>query len=64
MLIALNILTPLLLSVFSGFLIYLTLIFIKQNWVNTLHYFLTFLLLPPITFVITRVISNNLALSS
>ena len=61
--IALNILTPLLLSVFSGFLIYLTLVFIKQNWVNTLHYFLTFLLLPPITFVITRVISNNLALS-
>lgn len=58
-----NILTPLLLSVFSGFLIYLTLVFIKQNWVNTLHYFLTFMLLPPITFIITRVISNNLALS-
>ena len=51
------------LSVSSGLLIYLTLIFIKQNWVNTIHYLITFLLLPPITFVITNVISNNLALS-
>ncbi len=51
------------LSVSSGLLIYLTLIFIKQNWVNTIHYLIIFLLLPPITFVITNVISNNLALS-
>ena len=51
------------LSVASGFLIYLTLIIIKQNWANTIHYLITFLLLPPITFVITNVISNNLALS-
>jgi|TARA_Y100000389_G_scaffold191366_1_gene217417 hypothetical protein len=50
-------------SVASGLLIYLTLIVIKQNWVNTIHYLITFLLLPPITFVITNVISNNLALS-
>ena len=50
-------------SVASGLLIYLTLIIIKQNWVNTIHYLITFLLLPPITFVITNVISNNLALS-
>jgi hypothetical protein len=52
-----------LLTIFSGFIIYLTLVLIKQNWVNTLHYFLTFLLLPITTFVITKVISNNLALS-
>ena len=46
-----------------GFLHLYHVIFIKQNWVNTIHYFLTFLLLPPITFIITKVISNNLALS-
>lgn len=51
------------LTIFSGILIYLTLVFIKQNWVNTLHYFLTFLILPITTYVITKVISNNLALS-
>ena len=50
-------------SIFLGFLIYVTLIIIRQNWVNTVHYLMTFLLLPPITFIITNVISNNLALS-
>ena len=50
-------------SVISGFFIYVTLIIIRQNWVNTVHYLMTFLLLPPITFIITNVISNNLALS-
>ena len=50
-------------SIFLGFLIYITLIIIRQNWVNTVHYLMTFLLLPPITFIITNVISNNLALS-
>ena len=39
------------------------LIVIRQKWVNTLHYLITYLLLPPIAFVITNVISNNLALS-
>lgn len=58
-----NILISSFFSVVSGLLIYLTLITIKQNWVNTIHYLITFLLLPPITFVITNVISNNLALS-
>ncbi len=50
-------------SIAAGFLIYITLIIIRQNWVNTVHYLITFLLLPPITFIITNVISNNLALS-
>ena len=59
----LNILISCLYSVAAGFLVYITLIVIKQNWVNTIHYLITFLLLPPITFVITNVISNNLALS-
>jgi len=58
-----NILFNCIYSVASGLLIYLTLIIIKQNWANTIHYLITFLLLPPITFVITNVISNNLALS-
>ena len=47
----------------SGLIIYIVLIVIQQKWVNTLHYLITYLLLPPITFVITNVISNNLALS-
>ena len=50
-------------AVLSGLIIYIVLIVIQQKWVNTLHYLITYLLLPPITFVITNVISNNLALS-
>lgn len=51
------------LSSISGFLIFFALYFSRQSWANTLNYFVTFILLPPITFVITVVISNNLALS-
>jgi hypothetical protein len=50
-------------SILSGLVIYFSLVFIKQNWVNTIYYFITFLILPPIAFVITNIISNNLALS-
>ena len=50
-------------TVLSGLTIYILLIVIQQRWVNTLHYLITYLLLPPIAFVITNVISNNLALS-
>lgn len=50
-------------SIFGGFLIYFVLIAIKQNWVNTVYYLISFTLLPPVAFVITNVISNNLALS-
>lgn len=50
-------------SALSGLIIYILLIVIQQKWVNTLHYLITYLLLPPIAFVITNVISNNLALS-
>jgi|TARA_B100001063_G_C16774978_1_gene564477 uncharacterized membrane protein YhiD involved in acid resistance len=46
-----------------GLIIFLTLVLTKHKWVNTLTYFITFLTLSPITFVITKVISNNLALS-
>ena len=50
-------------TVFFGFLTFLTLIYVKQKWVNTMSYFVTFLLLPATTYVITKVIANNLALS-
>ena len=50
-------------SVVSGLIIYITLIVIKQKWINTLYYLISYLLLPAISFVITNVISNNLALS-
>ena len=50
-------------TVFFGFLVFVTLIYIKQKWVNTMSYFITFLLLPATTYVITKVIANNLALS-
>jgi hypothetical protein len=48
---------------FSGFLIFITLYLTRNNWVNTLSFFLTFLLLPITAFIITKAISNNLALS-
>ena len=50
-------------TVIVGMLIYLTLLFVKQYWVNTITYFNTFLLLPATTYVITKVISDNLVLS-
>ena len=56
-------LVPFSLTIFSGILLFFCLILIKQNWINTFHYFLTLLILPMTTFVITKVISNNLALS-
>jgi hypothetical protein len=51
------------LAIFSGFFLFLTLVLIKQNWVSTFQYFLTFLLLPITAMFITKIISNNLALS-
>ena len=52
-----------LLSSFIGFLIRLSLTIAKQRWANTFHFTLTCLLLPPITFVVTKLISGNIALS-
>ncbi len=51
------------LSIFSGLIIYTTLVIIKQNWVHTVHHLMTYLILPPVAFVITKMISNNFALS-
>jgi hypothetical protein len=50
-------------AILSGFFLFITLVLIKQNWISTFQYFLTFLLLPITTMFITKIISNNLALS-
>ena len=49
--------------ILSGFLIRLSLIICGQNWVKSYHHLATYMLLPPIAFVITIIISNNIALS-
>ena len=48
---------------FLGLIIRLSLSFSKQRWASTFHFTLTALLIPPITFIITKVISGNIALS-
>ncbi len=50
-------------SIISGLFLFAGVLFLNQKWANTIHYFLTFLLLPPVAFVITKMISTNLALS-
>lgn len=51
------------LSTLSGFLIFYTLKKNGHRWVNTYYHLLTFSLLPLITYVISKVIAGNLALS-
>lgn len=51
------------LSALSGLVIFLSLVMLGQNWVRNLHLLITYLLLPVVAYVITNVISNNLALS-
>jgi len=46
-----------------GFLLRQSLVIIKQTWVNTFHHLATFTLLPLITFFITLIIKNDIALS-
>ena len=48
---------------FSGILIKYSLVFAKQKWINNFQHTITCVSLPVITFVITNVISNNIALS-
>jgi len=57
------ILPSLLTCVASGLLIKISLSIAKQTWSNNFQYTLICLLLPIITFVVTKVISNNIALS-
>jgi len=58
-----EIVISILLASLFGLMIRIALALSKQNWVKTYHNTLTFLLLPVITFVITSLISNNIALS-
>jgi hypothetical protein len=53
----------LLLALVSGLSIRIALSFAKQNWVRTYHHTMSYILLPLITLVITKVISGNIALS-
>lgn len=53
----------LVLSCVSGLAIFFSLKVSGHRWVNTKSLFLTYTLLPPTGFVITSVISNNIALS-
>ena len=58
-----NLFFSLFISIGCGLIIRLTLPFCDQNWVQTIQHTLSYALLPPITFVITVVISGNIALS-
>jgi uncharacterized integral membrane protein len=58
-----NILISFFLSIFSGASLYAILILINQRWVKNFHYAMVFLTLPLIAFIITKVISGNIALS-
>ncbi len=57
------ILPPVAVALFSGLLIKISLSVARQTWSNNYQYTLICLILPIITFVITKVISNNIALS-
>ena len=51
------------LSILFGVALRIALPFCNQNWVQTLQHTLSYAMLPAITFVITKVISGNIALS-
>lgn len=60
----LNVILPSIITcIVSGLLIKLSLTIAKQSWSNNFQYTLICFLLPVITFVVTKVISNNIALS-
>lgn len=54
---------PIIFLVFSGILIRQSLIYVSQIWAKTFHHSLTLILLPVVTFIITKAISGNIALS-
>ena len=57
------ILLPVVVAIFSGLLIKISLSIAKQSWSNNYQYTLICLILPIITLIITKVIANNIALS-
>jgi len=58
-----NILLEFCIPAFSGFLIWLTVYYFRQTWVENSFILLVFILLPSSIFVITKIISNNIALA-
>jgi large-conductance mechanosensitive channel len=52
-----------LLTMASGLSIRIMLSLVKQRWVSTYHHTMSYILLPVITFTITKVITGNIALS-
>ena len=50
-------------AVMCGLALRITMTLIGQKWINTFHHTLSYILLPVITLVITKVIAGNLALS-
>ena len=58
-----EILATLILAMLSGLSIRIMLSLVKQRWVSTYHHTMSYILLPVITFVITKVITGNIALS-
>lgn len=54
---------PILLLIFSGFIIRYCLIWAGQSWARSYSQTIAFLILPIITYVITKTISGNIALS-
>ena len=51
------------LAMLSGLSIRVLLSLVKQKWASTYHHTMSYILLPVITFVITKVITGNIALS-
>ncbi len=58
-----NNILPILFLIISGGLIRQSLVYASQIWAKTFHHTLTFFLLPIATFVITKSITGNIALS-
>ena len=58
-----DIIVSVFLAILSGLLLRISLQIIGQKWIRTFHHTLSYILLPVITLVITKVISGNIALS-
>ena len=56
-------LLPIFMAMMSGLSVRVLLSLVKQKWASTYHHTMSYTLLPVITFVITKVISGNIALS-
>ena len=50
-------------SIFCGLGIRISLSLAKQRWATTYHHTMSYIMLPPVTMVITTLIAGNIALS-